>query len=127
MKILVVDDEKEIKRLFEQRLRRELRSGDVYFDFAFSAREALDYLEKNGAAGLTLILSDINMPYMNGLELLQIIRERYPAEIKVILITAYGDQENRQKALECGADDYLTKPIDFAILKEKIFSYREIR
>ena len=121
MKMLVIDDEKNIQRLFEQRFRRERRSGQIEIDFVFSGREALDYLENNKEGGLKMILSDINMPHMSGLDLLKIIKEKYP-DVKVLMITAYGDEENRRKASEFGADDYLTKPIDFNDLKERVFS-----
>ncbi len=121
MKILVVDDEQDVRRLFEQRFRRERRKGEIAIDFVFSGREALEYLRHAGHSELSLILSDINMPQMSGLVLLQQIRESYP-ELKVIMLTAYGDETNRQKAFELGAADYLTKPIDFKSLKEKIFN-----
>lgn len=120
MKILVIDDEKGIQRLFEQRFRQERRQGKIEIDFAFSGREALDYFEKNGTIDLALVLSDINMPQMNGLELLKILKQNYP-ELKIFMITAYGDDENHRKAIEFGAEDYFTKPINFNLLKEKIF------
>lgn len=122
MKVLVVDDEQNIQRLFEQRFRRERRKGQIAFDFAFSGKEALEYLHENNAADLSMVLSDINMPHMSGLEFLKAVRKDYPG-LKVIMITAYGDETNRQKAIEFGADDYLTKPLDFKSLKEKIFLY----
>lgn len=121
MKILVVDDEKDIQRLFEQRFRKERRNGQVEFFFACSAAEALTYLEQRQDADLALILSDINMPEMNGLELLRIIREKYPDQ-KVFMLTAYGDENFRQQAARYGANDYLTKPIDFEDLKTKILN-----
>lgn len=119
MKILVVDDEQDIQRLFEQRFRKERREGQLEFTFAYSAQEALQYLE-TAITDLALILTDINMPEMSGLELLKIIRNKYPSQ-KVIMITAYGDAHFRQQAQDFGADDFLTKPIDFEELKEKIF------
>lgn len=120
MKILVVDDEKDIQMLFEQRFRRELRSGALELAFAFSGEEALTYLSAHHHEAV-LILSDINMPGMSGLELLHHIKERYenPPPV-VMMITAYGDAENYNKAMELGADDFLTKPLDFNILKEKL-------
>ncbi len=120
MKILVVDDEKDIQMLFEQRFRRELRIGAVELAFAFSGEEALTYLSNHHHEAV-LILSDINMPGMSGLELLHHIKERYenPPPV-VMMITAYGDAENFNKAMELGADDFLTKPLDFNILKEKL-------
>jgi CheY-like chemotaxis protein len=120
MKILVVDDEKDIQMLFEQRFRKELRSGVIQLAFAFSGEEALSYLSQHHHEAV-LILSDINMPGMSGLDLLSHIKERYenPPPV-VMMITAYGDSENYNKAMELGADDFLTKPLDFNILKEKL-------
>jgi CheY-like chemotaxis protein len=120
MKILVVDDERDIQMLFEQRFRRELRAGTVELAFAFSGEEALSYLSDHHHEAV-LILSDINMPGMSGLELLNLIKQRYenPPPV-VMMITAYGDAENYNKAMELGADDFLTKPLDFNILKEKL-------
>lgn len=119
MKIMVVDDEKDIKLLFEQRFRKEIKEGKLAFLFAFSGEEAKDYLQSNGSENLNQILSDINMPGMNGLELLKWIKDNYP-ELKVAMITAYGDQNNYKQAVEYGADDYMTKPIDFIQLKGKV-------
>lgn len=116
---MVVDDEKDIRDLFEQRFRKEIRSGQVAFLFAFSGEEARQYLESNGASAIRQILSDINMPGMNGLELLRWIKTTYP-ELKVAMITAYNDQKNYQQAMEYGCDDYLIKPIDFNQLREKV-------
>jgi len=120
MKILVVDDEKDIQPLFEQRFRREIRKGEIQFDFAHSGEEALQYLHKNNQEAV-LILSDINMPGMSGLELLDKIKQEYnePPPV-VMMITAYGDSENYNQAMELGADDFITKPVDFTALKEKI-------
>lgn len=120
MKILVVDDEQDVKVLFEQRFRKEMRSGEMLFAFAFSGEEALQYLnELNHEA--VLILSDINMPGMSGLELLRRIKEKYhePPPV-VMMITAYGDADNFNTAMKFGADDFLTKPLDFVSLKEKL-------
>ena len=120
MKILVVDDEKDIQPLFEQRFRREIRNKEIDFDFAFSGEEALIYLEQQNSEAV-LILSDINMPGMSGLDLLSQIKKEYnePPPV-VMMITAYGDEENYKKAMRLGADDFLTKPVDFKSLKEKI-------
>jgi len=120
MKILVVDDEKDIRPLFEQRFRREVRKGEINFEFAYSGEEALEYMKKFMHEAV-LILSDINMPGMSGLELLSKIKEKNhnPPPV-VMMITAYGDKENYNRALELGADDFLTKPVDFSQLKEKI-------
>jgi CheY-like chemotaxis protein len=120
VKIMVVDDEQDIKLLFEQRFRKEIKTGQVAFLFAFSGEEARDYLQSNGTENVNKILSDINMPGMNGLELLKWIKQNYP-ELKVAMITAYGDQNNYNQAVEYGCDDYMTKPIDFDKLKEKVF------
>jgi CheY-like chemotaxis protein len=120
MKILVVDDEQDVQALFQQRFRKEIKNGDLYFDFAFSGEEALAYLKQNQKEAL-LILSDINMPGMNGLELLEYIKQELQKPVPiVIMITAYGDDENYKTAKRLGADDFLTKPVDFKILKEKI-------
>lgn len=120
MKILVVDDEKDIKTLFEQRFRKEIRNNQAEFVFAFSGEEALEILDKLDHEAV-LILSDINMPGMSGLELLKHIKEKFRTPPPVVMmITAYGDAENRKTAEDLGADDFLTKPVDFSILKEKL-------
>ena len=120
MKILVVDDEKDIKTLFEQRFRKEIRAKLIDFVFAFSGEEALQ-LMKDLEHEAILILSDINMPGMSGLELLGEIKQKYlkPPPI-VMMITAYGDEQNKKMASDLGADDFLTKPVDFKLLKEKL-------
>lgn len=122
MKILIVDDEKDIQPLFEQRFRKEIRSGEIDLVFAFSGEEALNCLNKFKHE-LVLILSDINMPGMSGLELLKNIKLKYnePPPV-VMMITAYGDAENYDRAMNLGADDFLTKPVDFVELKNKIKS-----
>lgn len=120
MKILVVDDERDIQTLFEQRFRKEIRSKEVEFEFAFSGEEALTYLA-NHEQEAVLILSDINMPGMSGLELLsRIKKKRHDPPPVVMMITAYGDAENLKMAKELGADEFLTKPVDFAFLKQKL-------
>ena len=120
MKILVVDDEQDVKTLFEQRFRKEIRSGETDFVFAYSGEEALVYLN-DLAHGAVLILSDINMPGMSGLELLgQIKQKQFRPPPVVMMITAYGDAENYNTAKALGADDFLTKPLDFNVLKEKL-------
>ena len=120
MKVLVVDDEKDVQTLFEQRFRREIKEHAIDFVFAFSGEEALLYLEKTNHEAV-LILSDINMPGMSGLDLLKHIKEKHqvPPPL-VMMITAYGDAENYNAAMRLGADDFLTKPVDFAALKEKL-------
>lgn len=120
MKILVVDDEQDIKTLFEQRFRKEIRSGEYIFAFANSGEEALTYLNKHEHE-IVLILSDINMPGMSGLELLKKIKHLYEVPPPVVMmITAYGDEENYNRSVEYGADDFLTKPLDFNLLKDKL-------
>ena len=120
MKILVVDDEHDVKTLFQQRFRKEIKSGAINFAFAFSGEEALQYLDNNEHEAV-LILSDINMPGMSGLDLLEKIKTTYlkPPPV-VMMITAYGDAENFNTAKRLGADDFLTKPLDFNLLKEKL-------
>ncbi|MBL7649503.1 MAG: response regulator [Candidatus Hydrogenedentes bacterium] len=124
MLIMVVDDEPDIQMLFEQRFRKEIRSGELQFRFAFSGSEALEVLNSSAGTDLVLILSDINMPGMSGLELLREIKGHRPG-IPVFMITAYDDQEKYREAMDCGANDYLAKPLDFGELKEKILSVRK--
>tara|TARA_R100000988_G_C3964168_1_gene147873 strand:- start:488 stop:859 length:372 start_codon:yes stop_codon:yes gene_type:complete len=120
MKILVVDDEKDVKDLFLQRFRREIRKGEIDIAFAFSGEEALTYLKEHKQEAV-LILSDINMPGMSGLELLEKIKKNYTAPPPtVMMVTAYGDEENYNTAKRLGADDFLTKPVDFTLLKSKL-------
>ncbi|MEI2581398.1 response regulator [Scytonema sp. PRP1] len=121
MKIMVVDDEQDVQFLFEQRFRRELRQNRISLYFTLSAEDALEQLQNNKSECLSLILTDINMPGMNGLELLKIIKENFP-HLKVFVITAYNDENNYQTAQQYGADDYITKPIEFNKLKEKILN-----
>lgn len=120
MKILVVDDEKDVQFLFEQRFRKEIKSGEMNFVFAFSGEEALIYLNGHEQEAV-LILSDINMPGMSGPDLLKTIKQinNQPPPI-VMMITAYGDAENFNMAKQLGADDFLTKPLDFTLLKGKL-------
>ena len=120
MKILVVDDEQDVQTLFLQKFRKEIREQRVEFAFAFSGNEALEYLGRLHHETV-LILSDINMPGMSGLDLLQNIKKKFenPPPV-VMMITAYGDEENYNQAMKLGADDFLTKPLDFTQLKEKL-------
>jgi two-component system chemotaxis response regulator CheY len=123
MKILVVDDEADIQPLFIQRFRQEIKQGEFDFSFALSGEEALVYLEKNHSE-VVLILSDINMPGMTGIELLSRIRHAYEEPPPVVMmITAYGDEENRNQAMQNGANEFLTKPLDFTLLKEKLKTF----
>lgn len=117
--ILVVDDEPDVEVLFRQQFRRDLRAGRFGMEFAQSAAAALQCISAAGAASLILILSDINMPGMSGLELLPKAKALRP-DVPVIMITAYGDADTKRKALEKGADALLTKPIDFLMLKNEI-------
>jgi two-component system, chemotaxis family, chemotaxis protein CheY len=120
MKILVVDDEKDIQTLFIQRFRKELRENKVEFAFAFSGEHALQYLNEHVHEAV-LILSDINMPGMSGLDLLKHIKNEFHTPPPVVMmITAYGDPEKFNEAMTLGADDFLTKPLDFKLLKEKL-------
>ena len=120
MQILVVDDETDVRDLFQQRFRREIRSGALSFSFAFSGEEALTYLRARPSEVL-LILSDINMPGMSGLELLGHVKEEgHMPPTTMMMITAYGDEQSRQQALGLGATDFLTKPLDFAVLRQKL-------
>ena len=121
MKVIVVDDERDVQILFQQKFRKEIRSGMIQFHFAFSGEEGLQYLQLNGTTDIYLILSDINMPGMNGLELLKTIKKNYPGLV-VYMITAYGDEYNYREAIEHGCDDYLTKPLNFEDLKEKLLN-----
>jgi CheY-like chemotaxis protein len=121
MRLLVVDDEQDVQLLFQQRFRQELKAGKIEFQFAFSGEQALALLEQHGSANQVLILSDINMPGMTGIELLQHIKAKFP-HLKVILVTAYGDENNYQSAMAHGADGYTTKPINFETLKQTIFA-----
>ena len=117
--ILVVDDEPDVEELFRQRFRHDLRDGRFTMEFAYSASAALDRIADAGEASLILILSDINMPGMSGLELLPKAKALRP-DVPVIMITAYGDAETKRKALENGAEGLLTKPIDFGALRSEI-------
>ena len=117
--ILVVDDEADVADLFRQQFRRELRSERFMMDFARSASEALDRIAVPEDTSLILVFSDINMPGMTGLELLPQVKAARP-DVPVIMITAYGDAETRQKAIEAGAAGLLTKPIDFKVLRQEV-------
>ena len=117
--ILVVDDEPDVADLFRQRFRREARQGTYVLHFAGSGEEALRQLAGEIEPELIVILSDINMPGMDGLELLRSVKERYPG-LPVMMVTAYGDDERRRRAAEYGAFEFVTKPVDFDRLKEQL-------
>ncbi|MGI9531649.1 response regulator [Lutimonas sp.] len=119
MRILVVDDEKDVELLFRQKFRKEVKSKSLELVFAFSGQEALDILQRSNPPKVVYIFSDINMPGMTGLELLEEVKKRYP-EIKISMISAYGDSDNYNKAINSGAKEFFTKPIDFVSLKEEI-------
>ena len=117
--ILVVDDEPDVEALFRQQFRRDIKGGRFVMDFAQSAAGALSQVEYAEGVTLILVLSDINMPGMSGLELLPKIKELRP-EVPVVMITAYGDAETKRRAFENGAEALFTKPIDFTALREEI-------
>ncbi len=117
--IFVVDDEPDVADLFRQRFRRELREGKYVLHFALSAAEALEKLQGEIEPHLIVMLSDINMPGMDGLTLLQEIKKLRP-DLPVMMVTAYDDVERRQKAKAYGAVDFLTKPVDFDFLKAQL-------
>lgn len=117
--ILIVDDEPDVAILFRQQFRREAREGAYVLRFALSAAEALETLATDIEPQLIVILSDINMPGMDGLALLREIKMRRP-DLPVMMLTAYGDEERRRRAAEYGAAEFLTKPVDFEFLKERL-------
>ena len=117
--IMVVDDEPDVAELFRQRFRREMRQGQYVMHFATSAEEALGKLDVGVRPELIVVLSDINMPGMDGLGLLQEVKRRH-AGLPVIMVTAYGDDERRRKATEYGAAEFVTKPVDFIVLKQQL-------
>ncbi|MEO8150105.1 MAG: response regulator [Bacteroidia bacterium] len=123
IKILIVDDEHDVELLFTQRYRKELRSHEFEFHFAFSGEEGLEYMRTLEPFDVVLVLSDINMPGMSGLELLKQIKLVHP-DLKVMMITAYGDQKNYDEAIKLGANDFITKPVDFELLKERIIKLK---
>ena len=117
--VLVVDDEPDVEALFRQQFRRDLRAQRFVMDFAISAADALSRIADPIEQTLILILSDVNMPGMTGLEMLPKMKEMRP-DVPIIMITAYGDSETRRKAIEGGATGLLTKPIDFTLLRQEI-------
>ncbi len=119
MKLLVVDDETDVQFLFQQKFRKEIKSGQIQIRYALNGISALELIESIEDKTNYLILTDINMPEMGGIELLKEIKRRYP-ELKVFMITAYGDERNYNMAKTLGADDYFTKPLQFDLLKSKL-------
>ena len=119
VRVLVVDDESDVETLFRQQFRRELREGRFVLDFALSAEEALMKVRDAEGATIIMLVSDINMPGMSGLDLLPRIKAERP-DIPVLMVTAYGDETTRKLALERGADGFLTKPIDFTAMRSAV-------
>jgi len=117
--ILIVDDESDVELLFNQKFRKELRNGDFKFHYAFNGEQALVYLRSLKPLDVVCVLTDINMPGMSGLELLEILKQDFP-ELKVMVISAYGDASNVEKTMTLGADDFITKPVNFELLKSKL-------
>jgi CheY-like chemotaxis protein len=122
-RLFVVDDEPDAVELFRQSFRREIRSGQYDLRFAASAEDALALLTAESLDDRILLLCDINMPGMGGLDLLREVRSRWPL-LPVIMITAYGDPDNRRRALQNGASDFITKPVDFEQLKQTLLGYQ---
>jgi len=121
MKIIVVDDEEDVQFLFKQHFRKEIKSGQVEFYFAFSGEATLKYIEQQGIEQISLIISDVNMPGMSGLELLKTIKENFEY-VKVLMMTAYSDIQTQQTAKDYQADGYIIKPVDFSQLKKTILT-----
>lgn len=119
IKALVVDDETDIEYLFRQKFKKEIRNGEFDFHFAFSNEEAVQYLLGLNPVDIVLVLSDINMPGMSGFELLKIIKEKF-THLKVVIVTAYGDQANKENSTRLGADGFVNKPVNFDELKSVI-------
>jgi len=122
MKIMVVDDERDVELLFRQQFRRETKDGLLELCYAFSAEEALQYLHSFTPPDVVCILSDINMPGLTGLDLLRMVKEQYP-HIRVSMITAYGDENNFNTAMSTGAEHYFTKPIDFGRIRKEVLNF----
>jgi len=119
MKFLVVDDERDVEMLFRQKFRKEIRSGLIELEFAFSGKDALDRLQNSQPPEVLYIFSDINMPGMSGLELLDEVKRNFPS-IHVSMISAYGDSDYQQQAIDSGAKEFFTKPINFDSLKQEV-------
>jgi len=119
VRVLVVDDEPDVETLFRQQFRREVREGLYTMDFALSGKAALEILDGHVGEQIILLVSDINMPGMSGLDLLPVVKERRP-DLPVFMISAYSDSNTVNTALACGASKFLTKPVDFPQLKQNI-------
>ena len=119
VRVLIVDDEEDVETLFRQQFRREVRQGLYTLDFALSGKQALEILDGHVGGEIILLVSDINMPGMTGLQLLPIVKERRP-DLPVFMISAYGDKETVATALKCGANKFMAKPVDFAQLKRDV-------
>lgn len=119
MKIMIVDDEQDVEILFVQKFRKEIRNKQLEVEFAFSGEEALQKLEEAGSTEVVYVFSDINMPGMSGLQLLEKIKAKYPT-IQVSIISAYGDKDNFNLAIQSGAKGFFTKPVNFDSLKLEI-------
>jgi two-component system, response regulator, stage 0 sporulation protein F len=124
IKILVVDDETDVEMLFKQKFRKEIREDELQFHFAFSGDDALQFMKTLNPFDIVLVLSDINMPGMTGLELLKQTKKLFPY-LKVMMVTAYGDQKNYEEAKSLGADEFITKPVDFETLKQMIADFKK--
>ncbi|MFI5171759.1 MAG: response regulator [Chitinophagales bacterium] len=120
MKLLIVDDERDIEQLYKLSFRKEIKEGNLQLLFAFSGQEAIEVMSTLQPMDIVLLLSDINMPGMTGFDLLEITKKEYPY-LKIFMVSAYGDMENLSKATRLGADDFVTKPVDFNLLRDKIF------
>lgn len=121
IKILIVDDEKDVELMFLQKFRNEIKNNEMALFFCLDATKALKFMSSLDPFDIILVLSDINMPGMNGLDLLSKIQETYPA-LKVFMISAYGDQQNIKEAAQRGANDFITKPVNFQLLKQRILA-----
>ena len=119
IKILIVDDEQDVETMFRQQFRRQIKTGEVELHFAFSAPDAMSYMNTLNPFDIVMLLSDINMPGMTGLQLLEEVKHVYP-HLRVIMITAYGNPHYISESQRLGADGYLTKTVDFNELKTKI-------
>jgi len=124
VRVLIVDDEADVEVLFRQQFRREVRQGLYSLDFALSASIALEKLDDAVGEDIILLVSDINMPGMSGLDLLPAVKQRRP-DLPVFMISAYGDASTIATAMERGANEFLTKPVDFPKLKQEIRSVME--